>query len=355
LAQREAPKKAEELFKKAKEAQDKMAASEKTAATHLAKSQEAEKAADILSAKALEERKKTEEIEKENRKVLRSIDETKKEIEETKKEVSNLQKKTEQDKTDMDNKAKEVKSLLKKLDDALKGARFDLKSKQPQVRIKTANGLAKLPAFPEARLILAEALVEAMLDPLPEVRNAASEALAIIDPAIQPYVLTLTIGNNKRGAGKALEQLGTKAKYALPAVIHCYRQAGPGDDLKPDQYPIVRAIWLDSLARIAPNDKRVVQIVLNEVTNSTDRFHFARQKALELLDTVEVDKKDKVQALLTVLDDRVLAVQAITAIGTIGPPEADVAVPALRRLKSSPNDAVRQEATKVLLKIEKSK
>src|SRR5207253_11285390 len=114
-------------------------------------------------------------------------------------------------------------------------------------------------------------------------------SLAKIAPSIHPHVLTLIIGNDKRAAARQLQGLGKEAKFALPVLIHCYRSNATGDGLATDQLPQIRAIWLDSIARIAPDDKRVVQIVLDEVANKKDRFQtsggslvFAREKAISL-------------------------------------------------------------------------
>ena len=133
--------------------------------------------------------------------------------------------------------------------------------------------------------------------------------------------------------------------------------------MKGDQLPQIRAIWLDALAGVAPDDKRVVQIVLDEVANKKDRFQtsggslvFAREKAISLLDVVKAEKSAKVKALVTVLDAHPqLVVTAIIAIERIGAPEAAEALPALKKLKLSTDDAIRQAATSAVTKIEASK
>ncbi len=289
------------------------------------------------------------------------LDEDAREVQAAKKTAADLAKKVEEDKLrakdlleKAEEKNKETKDLLKKIEDTVKGAAANLKDKNPAIRIKTANALAKLPSIPETK-VAAEPLVEAMMDPMPEVRSAANEALAKIAPAIQTNVLTLLIGNDKRAAARQLQGLGKEAKFALPALIHCYRSNATGEGLTTDQLPQIRAIWLDSLAGIAPDDKRVVQIVLDKVANKKDRFHFAREKAISLLDVVQADKSEKVKALVTVLDAHPqLAVTAIIAIERIGAPEAAEALPALKKLKLSTDDAVRQAAASAVTKIEAS-
>jgi hypothetical protein len=358
----EAPAKAQEILKRAEEAQAKAEEAPRKAAELLnqVKAEETKldkrrKQLDEQSDALAAERAKVEDTKA-------KIEEQSREIEASKKAAVALAKKAEEDKVrareaqlKAEQKEREARDLLKTVEDTLKGAALQLKDKKPAVRIKTANAIAKLPQFPEAKEILGEPLVEAMLDPTPAVRNAANEALAKIDPAIHPHVLTLLIGQDKRRAGKELEGLGKEARNALPVLIFSYRSNAGDGGVGADQLPLIRAIWLDTLVRVAPKDKRVVDIVLAEVANNKDRFHFAREKAISLLDSVAADKKDKVKALMTVFDDRVLAVTAITAVEAIGAPDADAAIPALKKLKSSSDDTVRSAATKALSDIEKAK
>jgi hypothetical protein len=362
----EAPAKAEAFYKMAKNARDLAEGAEKRTADLLAKAEAQQEKNALDRKKIADEQAKLEMAQGELRIVQKDIAEKKLELVELKKEMdaakknadddlAALKREIDADKKKAEDKAKEAKNLLKKIEDTLKGAALQLKDKNPAVRIKTANAIAKLPQFPEAREFLAEPLVEAMLDPMPDVRDSASEALAKVDPAIQPHVLTIILGKDKRGAGKQLEGLGKEARFAMPALLHCYHSNYGAEDLSPDQRPLIRAIWLDTLVRVAPNAKRVADIVLAEVANNRDRFHFAREKAISLLDSVGADKKDKVKALITVFGDGVLAVTAITAVERIGAPDAEAAIPALKKLKSSSDDAVRSAATKALSAIEKAK
>lgn len=359
----EAPQQAEAFYKSAKAAQDKTDAAEKRTADLLAKVEELEKKNDQDRKNIAEENVKVELSQKTLKALQKNLDQTQKEVEDKRQDLVTLKKEIDADKKRAEEKQKEATDLLKKVEEALKGASLKLKDKNPAVRIATAKSLGKLPTSPEARETVSEALVEMMLDAGPEVRNAASEALAKHAPSIQPHVLTLLIGKDKRAAARQLQGIGKEAKFALPVLIHCYRSNATGDGLTPDQLPQIRAIWLDSLAGIAPDDKRVVQIILDEVVNKQDRFQtsggslvFAREKAISLLDVVKADKSAKVKALVTVLDAHPqLVVTAIIAIERIGLPEAAEAIPALKKLKLSPDDDVRKAATKALTTLEKSK
>jgi hypothetical protein len=365
----EAPARAEAALKKAEEAEARAEEAPRKAAMLLeqvkAEQAKLDRKRDQLAAEKADLAAERGKIEEEKGKV----EEQRKQAEASKQAAADLAKKAEGDKLraketlekaeqkekDAQDKAQEAKELLKKVEETLKAAALQLKDKNPAVRFKTANAIAKLPQLPEAKEILGEPLVEAMLDPTPGVRHFASEALSRIDPAIHPHVLTLLIGQDKRGAGKKLEGLGEEARNALPALIFSYRSNAGRGSVTADQLPQIRAIWLDTLVRSAPNDKRVVDIVLAEVANNKDRFHFAREKAISLLNSVGADNKDKVKALMTVFDAHVLSVTAIMAVERIGAPDAEAAIPALKRLKSSSNDAVRSAATKALSVIEKAK
>jgi HEAT repeat protein len=373
---------AAEMLKKAEEAPARAEAALKKAQEAEARAEEApEKAARLLKQVKVEQAKldkkrdqlaaEKADLAAERGKVQEAkdkLDDQRKEVEASKQAAAELAKKAEEDKRrskelldkaeqkEKDAQAlhKRIETLQKKIEDAVKVAAANLKDKNPAIRIKTANALAKLPSTPEMK-VAAEPLVEAMMDPMPEVRSAASEALAKIAPAIQPHVLTLLIGNDKQAAARQLQGLGKEAKSALPALIHCYRSIATGGlGVRLIEMPVVTAGWLDTLAGIAPDDKRVVQIVLDAVMTKTNN-NLPRVKAIALLDVVQADKSAKIKALVTAVDDSELAVQAIIAIERIGAPEAAEALPALKKLKLSPNDAVRQAATSAVTKIESSK
>ena len=285
---------------------------------------------------------------------------SKKEIEADKKRAEEslvtLKKEIEAERKTAEEKQKEVKELLRKIEENLKGAVVNLKNKNPEVRLRTAKGLAKLPIIPELKEIVGEALVEAMMDPVPIVRNAAAEAVDKIDPAIHPHIMTLIIGEDKRGAWVGLEKLGKEARFALPILFASYRNPSLPQFIEVDY---VRAEWLVSLAKIAPNDTRVVQIMLQEVVRAPAAPGFdslqRQRQAISLLDKIGGDKKAKIKVLVTALNSPSLALVAIDAIEKMGLPESLEAIPALKAMKLSSDDAVRNAATKALTKIEASK
>lgn len=257
----DAPKKAEAFFKMGKEAQDKADATEKRTADLLAKAEEAEKKNDQDRKKIADDKTKAERAHDDLKETQRALDKTKREIEEKKQELVSLkmrneseQKKAEAelvalkkqneadkkraeddlaalkkeidaDKKIAEEKEKDAKAILKRVEEVLKGASLKLQDKNPQVRYKTAKQLAKLPVFPEAKEFVGEAICLAMLDAVPEVRNAAAEALEKIDPAVHPLMVTLVLGQNKYKAIQELGALGKKAKSVLPVFIYYHDTA----------------------------------------------------------------------------------------------------------------------------------
>lgn len=362
----EAPKKAEAFYKSAKDAQDKADAAEKRTEDLLAKAEELERKNDQDRKRIAEDRGKLEVSEKAIKALQKTVNQTQKDIEDKRQELVTLKKEIESDrKTAADElavlkkeidadrkkaeeKEKDAKAIMKKIEEILKGASLKLQDKNPQVRYKTAKQFAKLPVFPESKEILGEAVCQAILDPSPDVKTAALEALEKIDPTVHPHMVTLMIGQNKALAIHELGTLGKKAKSALPVLIY-YHQTGKGKEFST---VLGHLLFLDPLTKIAPSDKRISQLVLNEVAKKTSSY--TRSYALTFLDKIDVDTTVKLDVLLIALNDGDSAVEVIAAIAKIGP-DAAKAVPALNKLKFSPDDVVRQAAIKALSKIEKAK
>jgi flagellar biosynthesis GTPase FlhF len=361
----EAPKKAAAFYAMAKDAQDKANAAEKRTAELLAKAEDVERKNNLERKKIAEEIAQAELAQKNLKTLQKNLDQTEKMIEDKKQEIVALKKKIDADKkraeadlaalkTEIDadkkraeEKQKETKEILKTVEEFLKGAALNLKNKDASVRIKTANRLAKLPAFPEAKETVGEALVEALFDPVAGVRNAASTALEKIDPVVHPHIMTVVSGQDKFSALIELERLGKAAKSALPVFIR-YQKSSPSQQLAITNN-MFAGFFLNSLAKIGPDDKRVVQIVLNEVEKKEFRL-----VAIPLLDTVNIGRKDKVKALLSALKDGERALFVIDAIERIQPAAIE-AMPALKQLTLSPDEAVRNAAASALAKIEASK
>jgi len=222
----------------------------------------------------------------------------------------------------------------------------ELKAAAPEAKIRALEKIATY--GPDAKDV-GESLVEAMLDRLPAVRNAASEALEKVEPTIQPHVFQLLYGERRHEAATSLKKLGPAAKSSLPALLLVCR-AGP---ISPQGWP-VGVNSLAAITEVGPNDPRVAQTVLQLVVAWKG---IPRLTAISALDRVEAKPKDKAATLLTVLQEEVRAgspamvVPILEAMEKLGQ-DAAPAIPLLKQLKFAQNDATRNAAVKALAKIE---
>ena len=110
-----------------------------------------------------------------------------------------------------------------------------------------------------------------------------------------------------------------------------------------------------ALGKIAPKDKRFVAAVLAAVAApNPDRFQTVRDRrlaGLAQLDVIGVSTAKKVDALIDALKDTGTLPVVIKALSEYGA-EAKFALPALKELKASTNEAVRSAAITAIAKIE---
>ena len=76
-----------------------------------------------------------------------------------------------------------------------------------------------------------------------------------------------------------------------------------------------------------------------------------RVEAIKFLSVIETTPEEKVKAALAALEDGHGARQVIAALENMGK-DAASALPALKKLKLSPDDAIRKAVTKAIEKIE---
>jgi hypothetical protein len=230
----------------------------------------------------------------------------------------------------------EVKQLVKDLKDSAK-------------RMNTLGKIAELgPKAAEA----AEPLVEIMMDKSPAARSKAATALEAVDPEIYRHVMTLFIGQDKDKALKDIADMGASGKAALPVVLKIALRPYPGDkEDYPDPRLQLRAI--EAMRKLAPDDKRVAKAILTLASRPRKaRNDSIRLEALRNLDEMDIDAKEKVPVLMPALNESSCVMLAIQALGRMEA-DAKAALPALKRLKFSPIDAVRDAATEAVRKIEK--
>jgi hypothetical protein len=273
--------------------------------------------------------------------------------------------------------------------------------KEPAKRIQALGKIAAM--GPKAADEAGEALVEAMMDKSAAVRTKAAEALDAVDPEVHRHVVTIFIGQRKLQAMNAIAEMGPKGKAALPVVLKVLASPIPVGYVESDWSPVpIADLYLAALTaarKIAPEDKRVVRVILTLVSQDPRARLQKNQKsqparepdpgdfdaldpevdlqggrvprrrrpmppgplgvaetirlvALDNLDEMDVNAKEKVPALVAALKDPYCLMAAMRALVRMEG-DAKAALPALRRLKTSPFDSVRDAATKAVRKIEK--
>lgn len=226
-----------------------------------------------------------------------------------------------------------------------------LKSTKYTDRIAALDELTKLGEKAEPAT---SAIVEAMLDTSPKVREAATNCLEKVAPTLHKHVVAILYDENATTqivAVKALGKLGPEAKAAVPVLKLHYAKRGS------DQ--LVADTTLVALVSIAPDDPKVVAEVLRLVSlppatltgvNNDKALlatKLARDTGLQLLDAIEAPVAKKVAALTTALADsqhRVVVIERLAKFGS----SAKTALPLLKKLKLDPDMKVRDAATKAI-------
>ena len=223
----------------------------------------------------------------------------------------------------------------------------DLKAKEPAKRIKALEQIA---AFgPEANNLAGEQLIEAMADKVSAVADAASEALEKVNPKVYPHVFTILRGMNKHGAIIELSRLGSDAAITVPLLLHCQKNPtvlGYAPATFVDMFPFI--------AKIAPKDTRFASVVLATVAAPVapgDSNSLRRKAGLTYLKVIDADAAEKVKVLVAALGDGNAAIPVIQVLQEFGK-DAEPALPLLKKLKLSPDDALRKAATEAIKKIE---
>jgi HEAT repeat protein len=224
----------------------------------------------------------------------------------------------------------------------------EVKSKDKAARLKAMDDLAAM--GPEAKEA-GQALVEAMLDKTPAIATKAGDALEKIDPDVYKLVLTLAIDRDARARENAIDslaKLGAEGKAAVPVLFVASLNVEHASHA------------LQALTKVAPNDARVIDAVLRNLPVAPaeiakgERFitnSGPRATAISVLDSVTIPPTKSVPALISAMNDPRVRVDAINALGKIGP-KAHESVPVLSKLKRDSSENVRDAAGKALEKIE---
>jgi HEAT repeat protein len=215
-----------------------------------------------------------------------------------------------------------------------------LKSKKAAERV---SALEQLTQLGERARSATAAISEAMLDPVESVRDKATVCLEKVDPKLHKLVVAVIYDQNPSDSLVQLGNMGARAKGSIPVLKWRYAN------------PTRNRIWYEALAalvEIVPEDTSVAAEVLKLVSLPPDTGPFsptvrAREVGLSLLSKVEAPKAKKVGALTAALAEPSVRVDVIGRLAKFGP-DAKPALPALMKLKTDSNAAVREAATKAV-------
>jgi HEAT repeat protein len=156
-------------------------------------------------------------------------------------------------------------------------------------------------------------LLDALRDADADVRSAAAEALAAVDPGEVAGPVGLLHASDARVRASAAETLGHMGERAAPAAHDLARSVS-------DTHDVVRSTALEALARIGPAAESVVGVVLDATSRPSARERCAAVRAAA---AIGPGRPDCLRAVLHALDDgdvavRSEAVMALAQIGRVG-------------------------------------
>ena len=226
---------------------------------------------------------------------------------------------------DDDERAKlkeKLESIVKKL----------VRAKENQERVAAIQELAA--CGPDAKPAGAYLVEFGMMHTSATVREAAFVAFEKIDPLVHKQVLTLLIDENRGNkftAVQALQDMGSKAKAAVPALKVFFSSNSRGR--------FVDTSTLKALVAIAPEDSAVKTTILTLVSEEK-----ALPTSVEMMHSIKVTNKQKFNALLAGF--RATKFQRMFYIKELGKLGADAKemLPVLMKLKFDPDNEVRTVA-----------
>jgi HEAT repeat protein len=236
--------------------------------------------------------------------------------------------------------------------------------REPKPRIKVIEDLGKLGSDAKDA---SQALIETMIERNMSVRQAAAEALEKVNPLLQKPVLTILVDEQKRPAAiDELVGLQEEAKPAIPMLLALYKAELASQSSRSAPGPVgpqtVASKLLIAMTKIAPDDKVVLQTVMDAITYKSASGGAAKANsgshpevrfvAIELSLDLKMDVKLLTKAIVSATGDPYCRVRAIEALGELGPMAKD-AIPALKKLKLDSDEKVRDAAGEALEKVEK--
>jgi len=213
-----------------------------------------------------------------------------------------------------------------------------LDSPDPVLKVVSAWALAKIkPDDAAAKDQAVTVLAESLTSNSPLARAAAFRGLADLRPGpakVLPIVRQQLASKDKAGVAEALRMLAEMGEPAVPALIEALKN------------PEGRVLAASVLAHIGPPAKAAVPALI-EIAK-TDKNPAAKREAFMALGSIGQAEAGASVATAALEDpDERVVIAACYALAQMGP-AAREAVPALRKLAKSDDDAIREEAGKAL-------
>jgi HEAT repeat protein len=224
----------------------------------------------------------------------------------------------------------------------------DLKDPKPAVKAKALEGLADMgPDAADA----SEAILALLADRSPAMQQAAMDALEKVNPSLHKPILTLLVDRfapNKSNAIIRLSKMGADAKPAMPTLLRFYQiQLVAGDGSTSVRAGGYSYTLLTAMNSRDPDNAEFQNAILAHV--SADAVYIPILS--DLVKNNHLDAAKAVKPLRQALAERTCRLQAIMALGDLGPTAKD-ALPELKQLKNDSDQATRDAADDAVKKIE---
>ena len=248
-----------------------------------------------------------------------------------------------------DEKARTREKLAKLVKD-LKGGSLGVRT----------TALRELQVMGSDAIEASDVLILATLDKSAAIQRDAIDALEKVNPALNKAVVTIMVDhdeNAKINAIDGLSQMGEDASPAAPVLIRLYQR-------NLESRAMYGRSILNALAQMTPGSKDVEKIVLDAVgfvPRGRPNDYYAtpdgplRLTAIGLTSRLikegHIEASKAVKPLVSAIRDVHCSLAAIAALGELGP-DAKEALPALKQLKVSPSNALREAASEAMDKIQ---
>jgi hypothetical protein len=312
------------------------------------------------------------------REAKEKLDELSREVEATKKATADLAKRGEEDKVrakemleKAEQKDREAQEFNKKVKEAIDDVRGKVKAKSPEDRREAIAVLGRLRDLVAGTdYDLCDAIVS---DPVPQLRRAALDALEKVQPKLHPLVVTLALppeGNSADGYCRAIRDLPRFGRAGLPLIAYQLQVLNSDIEKLDAARSLLLQAHADALSKIAPDDENAMKLLLTLpesplATRSAKSSLVIEAEALtglrlyvaQLLQAMGKEKphtrKTAVPFFVSMLRsmDKRERQQGTNALATFGP-DAESALPFLKKMNLDPSEQVRNAAGAAIAAIE---